>query len=118
MFAPSSSSVILQHGPDIRHCLSLSTHPHLQAKSKSRQQSYHKLVKKTAKKDEVKGLSLEAAKARLGNFVLAFDDAKLRFEAAGGKQILDGFTYEFERGDRVGIVGPNGVGKRCVRCLV
>ena len=71
-------------------------------------------MKKTAKKDEAKGLSLEAAKARLGNFVLAFDDAKLRFEAAGGKQILDGFTYEFERGDRVGIVGPNGVGKRCV----
>jgi hypothetical protein len=37
------------------------------------------LVKKTEKKAEIKGLSLESVKARLGNFVLAFDDANLRY---------------------------------------
>ena len=74
-----------------------------QAKSKSRQQNYHELVKKTAKKEEVKKLSLESVKARLGTFILAFDDASLRFEAAG-KDILKSFTYEFAKGDRVGIV--------------
>jgi len=27
------------------------------------------------------------------------------------KVMLDGFTYDFNRGDRIGIVGANGVGK-------
>lgn len=81
-----------------------------QAKSKSRQGAYHELVKKTAKKEEVKSLSLDAAKSRLGSFVLAFDDASFRFQKAD-KQILTSFTYEFTKGDRVGIVGPNGAGK-------
>lgn len=29
----------------------------------------------------------------------------------GDKVILDGFTYTFARGEKVGIIGPNGVGK-------
>lgn len=81
-----------------------------QAKSKSREGAYHELVKKTAKKEEIKSLSLEAAKSRLGTFILSFDDASFRFQEAD-KQILEGFTYEFVKGDRIGIVGPNGAGK-------
>ncbi len=81
-----------------------------QAKSKSREGAYYELVKKTAKKEDVKKLSLEASKSRLGTFVLSFDDATFRFEQAN-KQILESFTYEFTKGDRVGIVGGNGVGK-------
>lgn len=33
--------------------------------------------------------------------------ASLKFSA----KILDNFAYEFDRGDRIGIVGGNGVGK-------
>ena len=77
-----------------------------QAKSKARQAVYYDLVKKTAKGEEIKKLSLEAAKARLGSFILAFDEANLRFEAAG-KTILKDFSYEFVKGDRVGVVGAS-----------
>ncbi|MEZ4847399.1 MAG: ATP-binding cassette domain-containing protein [Bacteroidia bacterium] len=32
-------------------------------------------------------------------------------KAYGDLTLLDGFTYTFNRQDRIGIVGPNGVGK-------
>src|SRR5690606_16140250 len=28
-----------------------------------------------------------------------------------GRTLIDGFTYNFTRGDRIGIIGPNGAGK-------
>ena len=38
---------------------------------------------------------------------LSFSGASLTFSA----KILDEFAYEFDKGDRIGIVGGNGVGK-------
>ncbi|GHP08486.1 hypothetical protein PPROV_000722400 [Pycnococcus provasolii] len=47
---------------------------------------------------------------RLGDKVLSIKQARLQF-GDDGKKILDDFSYSFQRGDRVAIVGPNGVGK-------
>lgn len=41
-------------------------------------------------------------------FGTAKQGANLQFPKA---KILDNFAYEFDRGDRIGIVGGNGVGK-------
>jgi len=50
---------------------------------------------------------------RMGNFVLRVQDASLSFDKDKGKikTVLNEFSYDFNKGDRIGIVGPNGVGK-------
>lgn len=49
-----------------------------------------------------------ALKSRLGKTV--FDIENLQF-AFDDRQIVKGFTYHMGRHDRIGIVGPNGIGK-------
>ena len=46
---------------------------------------------------------------RLGNFIMQLDGVRVVLPT--GQRILDNFTYEFNRKDRIGVVGPNGVGK-------
>jgi len=46
--------------------------------------------------------------SRLGNKVIDFIGAGFSYDNA---PYLRNFTYKFQRGERVGIVGPNGVGK-------
>jgi ATP-binding cassette subfamily F protein uup len=46
--------------------------------------------------------------SRLGGKIL---ELKKVYKAFGDRQILKGFDYTFKRGDRIGIIGPNGVGK-------
>ncbi|CAN0243760.1 unnamed protein product, partial [Discosporangium mesarthrocarpum] len=80
-----------------------------QAKSKARQEAFYELRDKAAdplgSKD--KGLMLASRTERLGKTIARFKGASLAFS----KPILDGFAYEFDAGDRIGIVGGNGVGK-------
>ncbi len=40
------------------------------------------------------------------------------FSYPGGKQILDGVDFTFYRGDRIGLVGPNGSGKTSLFHLI
>ncbi|SUP41992.1 ABC-F family ATP-binding cassette domain-containing protein [Veillonella criceti] len=49
-----------------------------------------------------------ALKSRLGKTI--FDIEHLSFEL-GGKTLVNDFTYHVVRHDRIGIVGPNGIGK-------
>ncbi len=46
--------------------------------------------------------------ARSGALVIRATEVSFDY---GGAQVIDGLDLEIERGDRVGIVGPNGVGK-------
>jgi ATP-binding cassette subfamily F protein uup len=45
---------------------------------------------------------------RLGRRVISADALAV---TAGGRSLLEGFSYDFEPEDRVGIIGPNGSGK-------
>ena len=77
-------------------------------KAKSRQDAFYeveKSAKRRIKKEEVK---LEVVGQRMGGKILEFHHLRKNF---GDKKIVDDFNYTFKRGDRVGIVGPNGVGK-------
>tara|TARA_B100001741_G_scaffold287374_1_gene264822 strand:+ start:13 stop:1053 length:1041 start_codon:yes stop_codon:yes gene_type:complete len=44
----------------------------------------------------------------MGDVIVEFDEACLSF---GDKKILDGFSYAFNKREKIGLVGPNGAGK-------
>ena len=53
-------------------------------------------------------LQLDMKMNRLGGKVI---ELKKVYKSYGEKVILKGFDYTFKKGDRIGIVGKNGVGK-------
>lgn len=87
-----------------------------QSKQKARQDAFYKLEKST--KPRVKDPTLELTEdgqRRLGGNILKMRNVSLSF---GDKKMLSDFSYDFNKGDRIGIVGRNGVGKVSSACLV
>ncbi len=77
-------------------------------KSKSRISAFYKTKEKAENQSPDHELRLEANMARMGKQILEVDNVSKRF---GDLVILDEFTYSFKRGERIGIIGKNGVGK-------
>ena len=69
----------------------------------ARQEAFYKLEKST--KPRVKD---PIRQRRLGGNILKLRNVSLSF---GDKEILSDFSYDFNKGDKIGIVGRNGVGK-------
>jgi ATP-binding cassette subfamily F protein uup len=77
-------------------------------KSKSRIDAFYE-TEKVAKSGKVKKeIRLDAKMSRLGGKIL---ELKNVHKSYGDITILKGFEYTFRKGDRLGIVGKNGVGK-------
>ena len=77
-------------------------------KSKSRQSDFYE-TEKVAKTDTRKEkLELDFEMKRLGNKILELKNIDKSF---GDKRLLKDFSYQFQRGEKVGIVGKNGAGK-------
>jgi ABC transport system ATP-binding/permease protein len=77
-------------------------------KSKSRQDAFKEVEERVAVKKEDAEVSLQVKMTRLGGKIL---EMKKVSKSYGDKLIMKGFDYTFKRGERVGIVGKNGVGK-------
>ena len=76
-------------------------------KSKDRIQRYEDLLNQDAPEtDEV--LQLSAASSRLGRKIIELHGVSKSFD---GKRIIENFSYNLLRDDRIGIVGRNGAGK-------
>ncbi len=91
-----------------------------QAKSRAREKQFYELVEKAkAGREAVKVVELISSEEkehqkRLGGVVAQFNRACFNLiDDQSGKPLpfLRDFTYDFRQRDRVGIVGPNGVGK-------
>lgn len=77
-------------------------------KSKSRIDDFYeteKVAKTNTKKEK---LELDFEMKRLGNKILELKNINKSF---GDKVLLKNFSYQFQRGEKVGIVGKNGAGK-------
>lgn len=80
-----------------------------QAKSKAREQQYFKLEDRARRREQRGDLELTTdGNARLGKSVIDVCSATF---SINGNRLLDNFSYGLQRGERVGIVGANGVGK-------
>lgn len=77
-------------------------------KSKSRIQAFHKTKEKATEKKPDEELKLEASMSRIGGQVLELKNISKKFDDL---VILDDFSYSFNKGERIGIIGKNGVGK-------
>ena len=77
-------------------------------KSKSRQDAFVDIQDRVSKQKDDTEVSLQVKMTRLGGKVL---EMKKVYKSYGDKPILSGFDYTFKRGERIGIVGKNGVGK-------
>lgn len=65
-------------------------------------------LKRTAKAQTEQALQLDMGERRLGKKILELKSVSKTF---GQRCVLDRFSYSFKEGERVGIVGGNGVGK-------
>jgi ATP-binding cassette subfamily F protein uup len=79
-----------------------------QSKSKARQEAFHKLSAMTKPRRADTKIVLENDDRRLGTNILKMENVSLKF---GDRVMLDDFSYDFNAGDTIGIVGGNGVGK-------
>lgn len=77
-------------------------------KSKARINSVHKLKEQLSVKKVKQDLTLEVKMSRVGGKIL---ELKKVYKSYQNLSILKGFDYTFKKGDRIGIVGKNGVGK-------
>ncbi|HEX3933374.1 MAG TPA: ABC-F family ATP-binding cassette domain-containing protein [Puia sp.] len=77
-------------------------------KSKSRQDNFYVVEARAKQKIEDQQVELQMKMNRLGGKVV---EMKKVYKSFGEKVILKGFDYTFKRGERVGVIGSNGVGK-------
>jgi len=86
-----------------------------QSKSKARQAAFYQLEKMTKPRTNNGKLTLTNEDRRLGTNIMKMEHVSLQF---GDKVLLDDFSYDFNAGDTIGIVGANGVGKSTFLSLV
>ena len=77
-------------------------------KSKSRQDAFTEVEDRVKQQKDVAEVSLQMKMTRLGGKIL---ELKKVNKAWGDLVIMKGFDYTFKRGERIGVVGKNGVGK-------
>jgi ABC transport system ATP-binding/permease protein len=77
-------------------------------KSKSRQDNFYEVEKKAKQQIVDEQMQLDMKMNRLGGKVI---ELKKVYKSYGKKVILKGFDYTFKKGERIGVVGKNGVGK-------
>lgn len=77
-------------------------------KAKSRIESFYDLKEKAANRSEEKSININVNISRMGSKILEIKNVSKSF---GDKQILNDFTYSFNRFEKAGLIGRNGTGK-------
>lgn len=79
-----------------------------QTKAEARVDAYYKTKDSLKEKIVNTKVELDIRENRLGGKILEIFNLKKSF---GNNKILDQFSYSFKRGEKIGIIGNNGVGK-------
>lgn len=77
-------------------------------KAQYRIDNFYKLKEAAAQQTSEKSLELDIKGKRLGKKILELEHVSKSFD---GAPILRDFSYKFAKGEKIGIVGKNGVGK-------
>ncbi|MDC1024647.1 ABC-F family ATP-binding cassette domain-containing protein [Flavobacteriales bacterium] len=77
-------------------------------KSKARIDNFNNIKKKANSKKIQQELNIDVKMGRIGGKILELIKIKKSFN---GLNILNGFNYTFKKGERIGVLGKNGVGK-------
>jgi ATP-binding cassette subfamily F protein uup len=77
-------------------------------KSKSRIDNFYEVEAKAKQRLEEQQLQLQMKMSRLGGKVIELKKLTKQYDE---KVILKGFDYTFKKGERIGVIGKNGVGK-------
>ncbi len=77
-------------------------------KAKARVDKFYKIKEKATQKVDNHKIQIDIKGQRLGKKILEAHNISKRF---GNFVVVQGFDYKFRKKERVGIVGPNGVGK-------
>ena len=77
-------------------------------KQKARLQRFEQL-KAMEKRQKTGTVDPVVLATRLGNTIFDIEDMSFSYES--GREVISDFTYHMVRHDRIGVVGPNGIGK-------
>ena len=77
-------------------------------KSKSRIDAFYETKEKAGQTKSDQEMELSVSMRRIGGQILELEKISKSY---GELVILDSFTYSFKRGEKIGIIGKNGVGK-------
>lgn len=77
-------------------------------KSKSRVDAFSDLKDRATQNLKVRQMELSVNMNRMGSKIIEMHKVRKSYDDL---VILDGFDYVFKRGDRIGVIGKNGVGK-------
>ncbi len=77
-------------------------------KARYRINAFYDLKERASVSLATSNIEIDVATSRLGRKIIDCTDVTLRFDE---RIMLDRFSYKFTRGERVGVVGRNGVGK-------
>jgi ATP-binding cassette subfamily F protein uup len=77
-------------------------------KAKYRINAFYELKERAENVTREKSISIDVATSRLGKKII---HCKNLSHSYGDYKTIDSFTYNFARGEKIGLVGPNGVGK-------
>lgn len=77
-------------------------------KAQARVESFYSLEEKAKQRMDDSQAQLFVKTERLGKKILEINDI---YKSFGELKIVEGFSYTFKRGEKIGVVGPNGIGK-------
>jgi ATP-binding cassette subfamily F protein uup len=77
-------------------------------KSKSRQDDFYVIKEKAESRRREQQVELEINMERMGSKIIEMHKLTKKFK---DKIILENYSYDFQRGERIGIIGKNGTGK-------
>lgn len=84
-------------------------------KARARIDAFYELEQKAHTRYEEKKPELSVKTERIGGKILEMYNVTKHYE---GRSMVEDFSYSFKKGEKIGIVGPNGIGKSTFLSLV